>query len=172
MKLFVPDMYQQSVYKINYKKLKRMGIKCIAFDLDNTLAPYSEHEPNKKMKEFFLLLQEDFKVIILSNNIKSRVRPFKEGLNIDSSHSSKKPLKGKYKKILSMYKLKPGEVACVGDQIMTDVLGANRMDMISVLVNSLSENEPVNTKINRIMENMIIKNLQKKGILHKGEYYD
>ncbi len=172
MKLFVPDMYQQSVYKINYKKLKRMGIKCLCFDLDNTLASYQVSKPDKKLKELFAMLEEDFKVIILSNGKKDRVRPFKEGLNIDSSHSSKKPLKGKYKKILSMYKFKPGQVACIGDQIMTDVLGANRMDMVSVLVNSMAKEEPVYTKFNRIWEKMILKKLRKKGILEKGQYYD
>ncbi len=172
MNLFVPDMYQQSVYKIDYKKLKKKGIKCLVFDLDNTLVSYQEMEPGKKLKEFFAILGEDFKVVLMSNNKKDRVRPFKEGLNIDASHSSKKPLKTKYKKVLSLYRLKASEVACVGDQIMTDVLGANRMNMYSILVNSVGSEEPVTTKFNRKLENFILKKLQKKGILHKGEYYD
>ncbi len=172
MNLFVPDMYQQSIYKIDYKSLKKKGIKCLLFDLDNTMESYSVSEPTKKLKELFTILKDDFKIIIISNGFKERVRPFKEKLNVDASHSSKKPLKRKYKKILALYKFKPNEVACIGDQIMTDVLGANRMGMISILVNAMSTIEPLNTKFNRMLENIILKRLNKKGILFKGEYYE
>lgn len=172
MNLFIPDMYMESVFKIDYKKLKKMKIKCVIFDLDNTLAAYSTSKPNKKLCEFITMLSEDFKVIIMSNGTKNRVRPFKEGLNIDSSHSSKKPLLGKYKKILSTFSFEPSEVACVGDQLLTDILGANRMGCVSILVNAMGNIEPVNTKFNRFFESHILKSLRKKGVLIKGEYYD
>ncbi len=172
MNLFVPDMYEQSIYKINYKKLKERGIKCILFDLDNTMASYKEDKPSKKLKEHFAYLTDEFKVIIISNSPKERVRAFKEGLNVDAAHSAKKPLKTKYKKILALNKFKREQIACVGDQIMTDIIGANRMGMVSILVNSMGSEEPATTKVNRFWENIILKKLQKKGILHKGEYYD
>lgn len=172
MSLFIPDMYKESVYTINYKKLKEMNIKCLLFDLDNTLASYTVDVPDKKLKELINMLEEDFKVMILSNGSKKRVRPFKEGLNLDSSHSSKKPLKTKYKKIMNMYKYSNNEIACIGDQILTDVLGANRIGAISILVNKTGMYETFNTKINRFFEGMILKKFNKNGILIKGEYYD
>ena len=98
MKLFIPDMYKESIFKIDYSNLKDRGIKCLLFDLDNTIAAYNVDKPTKKVKEFITLLGDDFKVIILSNGTKDRVRPFKEILNIDAAHSSKKPFKSKYKK--------------------------------------------------------------------------
>lgn len=169
---FVPDVYAQSVYTINYDKLKRQGIKCLIFDLDNTLEPYANVEPTKKVIELITFLKTDFKVIIMSNNNKERVRPFKEKLNIDSAHSSKKPFKKKYKKIMEMFSLKETEVACIGDQIITDVLGANRMGMISIFVNSISESTPLVTKINRYIEKQVLRILEKKEILIRGNYYD
>lgn len=172
MKCFIPDMYKENIYKIDYVKLKKRGIKCLLFDLDNTLVSYQEKEPNKKLKEFITFLGEDFKVMILSNGVKERVRPFKEKLNIDASHSSKKPLKRKYKKILSMYDFKANEIACIGDQVMTDVLGANSVGMISILINRVGVDEPVWTKSNRVFERIVLKKLNKKGILVKGSYYD
>ena len=51
--LFIPDVYQQSIYTINYKKLKKNGIKCLLFDLDNTIAPYKINEPDQNVKELF-----------------------------------------------------------------------------------------------------------------------
>ena len=139
--LFIPDVYAQSIYTINYKKLKKNGIKCLLFDLDNTIASYKTKEPDQKVKELIARLEEDFKVIIISNSNKNRLRPFKEKLNIDVAFSSKKPLKGKYKKILSLYKFRIDEVACIGDQLLTDILGANRMGFTSILVNRVAKYE-------------------------------
>ena len=172
MNLFVPDVYQKSVYTINYKKLLTQGIKCLVFDLDNTIEPYKEIEPSKKLIELITFLKDDFKVIIMSNNDKDRVRPFKEQLNVDAAHSSRKPLKRKYKKILAMYDLEPTEVACIGDQVMTDIFGANRMGMISILVHQISPIEPLGTKFNRFFERIIVKRLNKKGCLIKGDFYE
>ncbi len=170
--LFIPDIYAQSIYTINYKKLKKHGIKCLLFDLDNTIAPYSAGEPDLKVKELFARLQDDFKIIIISNSGKNRLRPFKEKLNVDVAFSSKKPLKTKYKKILELYKYNINEIAAIGDQLLTDVLGANRMGLTSILVNRISKNEISFTKINRFLEKFILKQLSKKNILVSGEYYD
>lgn len=172
MDLFIPDIYAQSIYEINYKKLKKNGIKCLLFDLDNTIASYKSNEPDMKVKELFNRLEMDFKVIIMSNSGKNRLRPFKEKLNVDVAFSSKKPLKGKYKKILELYKFNIDEVACIGDQLLTDILGANRMGFTSILVNRLAKFETTPTKINRFFEKFILRRLAKQKILVIGEYYD
>ena len=109
--LLIPDIYAQSIYTINYKKLKKNGIKCLLFDLDNTIAPYKVDVPDQKVKELFARLEEDFKIIIVSNSGKNRLRPFKEKLNVDVAFSSRKPFKKKYKKILTLYKFKIDEHA-------------------------------------------------------------
>lgn len=172
MDLFIPDIYQQSIYTIDYKKLHKNGIKCLLFDLDNTIAPYNTLEPDQKVKELFARLENDFKIIIISNNNKNRLRPFKEKLNVDTAYSSKKPFKGKYKKILELYKFKVSEVACIGDQLLTDILGANRMGFTSILVNRIAKYETIFTRINRFFESFILKSLEQKRILVSGEYYD
>ena len=172
MDIFVPDMYQKSIYTINYKKLKKNGIKCLLFDLNNTLASYEIDYPDDKLRELMFDLEHDFKVIIVSNSSKNRVRPFKEKLNIDSSFSSKKPFKKKYKKIMNLYNFKDTEIAMIGDELITDILGGNRMNFTTILVNGMSEEEPFHTRIVRKVERIIIKKLNKKGILFKGEYYE
>lgn len=173
MENFVPDIYQKSIYKIDYKKLKKAGIKCILFDLDNTIAPVSVSVPNKKMKDLIEEVKDmGFKVIIMSNSPKSRLEPFKEILNVDCSASSMKPLSKKYKKIMKIYNFKDIEIAAVGDQILTDIYGANRLDITTILVNPLSTNDFVFTKFNRMIERYIFKKLSKKGLLKKGNYYD
>ncbi|MDE6285259.1 MAG: YqeG family HAD IIIA-type phosphatase [Bacilli bacterium] len=172
MDRFIPDVYQKSIYTINYEKLKKNGIKCLLFDLDNTMVSYKTNEPDTKLKELFTMLGNDFKIIIISNSNKNRLRPFKEKLNVDVAFKSRKPLKTKYKKILDIYKFKMNEIACIGDQLLTDILGANRMGFTSILVNRIAQFETLPTKINRFFEKFIMKRLAKKHILVSGEYYD
>lgn len=172
MDIFVPDMYFQSIYTINYKKLKKSGIKCIIFDLNNTLISYNVNYPSTKLLELIKSLEKDFKVIIVSNSSKNRVRPFKEKLNVDSAYRSMKPSKKKFKKIMNLYGFKDTEIVLVGDELIADIYGGNRMGFTTIYVNSVSEDEPMHTKIIRSFEKIIIKKLNKKGVLFKGEYYE
>ncbi len=173
MHIFLPDIYQKSIYTINYENLKNAGIKIVLFDLDNTLVPITVSEPSKKLKDLFEDIKKiGLKPIILSNSKQSRVAPFKDGLYIDAACKSRKPFKRKYKKILSMYDVKPTEVAAVGDQLLTDVFGANRMGMTSVLVNQISTTDFIWTKFNRFFEARILNHYKKMGVFNKGEYYE
>lgn len=172
MDKFIPDIYQKSIYTIDYKKLKKNGIKCLLFDLDNTCVSYKTKEPDRRLKELFAMLQNDFKVIIISNSNKKRLRPFKEKLNVDTAYSAHKPFKKKYQRILELYHLGVSEVACIGDQLLTDILGANRMEFTSILVNRIAKYEVITTRINRVFEKIILRRLAKKHLLVKGEFYD
>ncbi len=173
MYIFLPDIYQKSIYSIDYETLKNAGIKIILFDLDNTLVPTSQNVPSPKLKTLFEEIKSiGLKPVILSNSAKKRVEPFKEELFVDASCSSKKPLKFKYKKIMDIYDVTPGEVAAVGDQLLTDIFGANRMGITSILVNPISTNDFKVTKLNRLIENKIIKHFSKNGVFERGKYYE
>ena len=54
MEIYVPDIYQKSIYAIDYQKLINRGIKCLLFDLDNTLVPISAKSPNEKLAEILV----------------------------------------------------------------------------------------------------------------------
>lgn len=173
IELYKPDMYKKDIYSVDYKKLKSCGIKCILFDLDNTLIPYKNTKPTRKLKDFIEKIKDmNFKVILFSNSSKKRLKPFKYILEVDCAASCHKPSKNKFKKVLSEYKYLESEVAIIGDQIPTDIFGGNRMGILTVLTKPLNKNEPIWTKCNRLFESRIIKKLEKKGIFKKGEYYD
>ena len=170
---FVPDIYKKSVYTIDYVKLKKNNIKCLLFDLDNTIVSSNIKKPNKKVKDLFIYLNEmGFKVIIISNSPRQRVEPFKIGLNVDAAAFALKPKKDKYLKIMDVYNFKSNEIACIGDQLLTDVFGANRLKMTSILVNPISKKDVFTTRFNRILEKIIFKKLVKKDLFKRGEYYD
>ncbi len=170
---FRPDIYCKSIFDINYKKLKKKGIKCILLDLDNTLAPVNVGKPTRQLKNFLYELKESgFHLIIMSNSPKKRIEPFKNELELDAAAFSMKPRKSKYIKILKTFSYKPEEVAAVGDQFLTDILGANRMQITSILVNPMSKKDGITTNFNRIIEKMIIKKLEKKDMFERGKYYE
>ncbi len=172
MENFIPDIYQKNIYEIDYMKLKKKGIKCLLFDLDNTLVPVKTDIPTKKVKELFLYLEMNFKVIIISNSNRNRLTPFKEGLNVDVAASARKPFKKKYLKIMELYKYKEHEIAAIGDQLLTDINGANRVGITSILINPIGDYEKFGTKINRFFEKFIYHYLKRKNILIKGKFYD
>ncbi len=173
IELYKPDMYQKNIYAIDFKKLKSYGIKCLLFDLDNTLVPVYIKKPNKKLKDFIERLKEmGFKIIIFSNSGKKRLAPFKNILEVDCSYSSRKPSKNKFKKVLNEYKYVESEVAIIGDQIITDIYGGNRVGIFTVFVDKLTNYELIWTKFNRLIEKSKIKLLEKKNIFKRGNYYE
>lgn len=173
MDIFVPDMYQKSIYSINYEKLLDSGIKCLLFDLDNTCVPYVEKVPSKKLISLFDSLKDmGFKVIIFSNASKKRLEPFKNELLVDCSYSSKKPSKRKFLKVLKMFNFDLSEVAIIGDQLFTDIFGGNRIGIKTILVNPMSDKDMPVTKIFRFLEKIQYRKMSKRGILILGKYYE
>ena len=172
MERFLPDVYSENIYKINYDKLKSKGIKCLLFDLDNTIVPFSVKEPTLETKELvYKLKQKGFKLIIFSNSPTIRLKKFKNSLNIDVFGNSKKPLKKSFYKILDKYKYSESEVAIIGDQILTDIIGGNSVGITTVLVEPIGK-DPIWTKISRIRERNIMQKLRDNDLFTKGKYYD
>lgn len=173
MDILIPDMYQKSIYSINYEKLYNCGIRCLLFDLDNTCVPYVEKVPSKKLIDLFDYLKDmGFKVILFSNATKKRLEVFKNTLVVDCSYSSRKPSKRKFLKVLKMYNFDLSEVAIIGDQLFTDILGGNRVRIKTILVNPMSKKDMPLTFIFRILERGQFKKFKKRGILKLGEYYE
>lgn len=170
---FVPDMYYKSIYDIDYKKLKSMKIKLILMDLDNTMTPSFCDIPSLKLKELIYTLKElGFKVVIFSNCPKKMIAPFMTELCIDACAFAMKPKKGKYERIKNKLKYTEKQIACIGDQLLTDVYGANKAGMLSILVNPISTRDLVTTRINRMVENYIMSKLEKKDLFVRGNYYE
>jgi len=173
LELYKPDMYKHDIYSIDYKKLKSCGIKCILFDLDNTIIPTYLPKPTRKLKDFIEKVKDmKLKVIIISNSGKKRLLPFKDILEVDCAASAKKPSKKKYQKVLDEYKYDVSEIVVIGDQLVTDIFGGNRMGFYTVLVDPISKKEFIWTKFNRIKENFIMFKLKRKGLLKRGNYYE
>ncbi len=171
-KRFIPDMYQKNIFKINYEKLKKNGIKCLLVDLDNTISPAKEILLCEKTKRLFNKIKKDFKIVLFSNNFPKRISKFGKYYDVDIACVSLKPFSYKYKYILKKYKLKKSEVAAIGDQLLTDIQGGNKMGITTILVNPMSNIDETETWFNRQIEKQIFSYFKKNDILIKGRYYD
>ena len=133
-KLFYPHEYVESVFTINYEELYNSGYRGIIFDIDNTLVPHGEDSTPKIDKLFKYINNIGFKTLILSNNNEERVTRFL--INIDSMYicDAEKPKKENYLKAVQKLDMQKEKTVFVGDQVFTDILGANRAKIDNILV--------------------------------------
>ena len=172
MGLFKPKMYKKNIHEINYKLLKKKGIKCLIFDLDNTLGLIENLTCPEETKNLIRKLQKDFLVLVLSNNTKTRLKPYLGDLGIGGVAWAMKPsIKGLIK-IKMNYKVKKKEMCIIGDQIVTDILAGNRFRIYTVLVDPLGKKDLKITGLNRKIESFIISKYEKRGIFERGKYYE
>lgn len=167
---YIPYDCYKTVYDIDYNKLYEEGKRIILMDIDNTLIPYDVVSPEQKLIDLInQIINIGFRIVFISNNHKRRVEPFARLFNSDYVYSAWKPMKKGYKRALKFTKHKHiNEIIAIGDQVMTDVLGANKVGIRCILVKPLKiVNEKWYTKLNRRVENRIIGKLKKN---HYEEY--
>ena len=172
MEKYVPDIYQKDIYSIDYDILISRGIKCLIFDLDNTLVTILESIPRVETKDLFKeLKQKGFKIYIASNSIKARVKPFHEELKVDYIYSVKKPKTEKILNLINSIKYGLDEIAMIGDSMMDDVVCGNTIGVTTILLDQISKKEYPFAKIRRIKEKKVQKKLRDKDLFTKGRYY-
>lgn len=172
MQIFIPNSYYKSVYDIDYDFLKKKNIKCIMFDLDNTLALIDEGIPPEKVIKFIKKLNKSFDTYIVSNNNRARIEKFCSYFDSTFVSLAMKPLSKGFRIIRKIGNYEKDEMCIVGDQLMTDILGGNRFGCYTILVDPLGKKDLKITSVNRFLENLILKRLSKKGILERGKYYE
>lgn len=172
MGIFKPKIYKKTIFDIPYKTLKKEGITCLVFDLDNTLGLISHKSCPEETKVLLKELQKDFILVICSNNTTKRLKPYMEELGIDGVSWSLKPSMKGLIKIKTKYHLKKKEMCMIGDQIVTDVLAGNRFHIKTILVDPLGEKDLKITGLNRKIENYIVKKYEKRGLFERGNYYE
>lgn len=172
MGMFRPDIYKKNIFEINYEKLKQEGITCLVFDLDNTLGMMEHKKCPTKVKQLIKKLKEDFLILICSNNMRRRIKPYLKDLGIGGVCWSMKPSTLGLNRIKRLYHVKKKEMCLIGDQMVTDVLAGNRFHIKTILVDPMGKKELKITGINRELEAKIIKRYQKRGVFERGKYYE
>jgi len=164
--LLCPQMIANSLYDIELNILYQRGIKGIIFDLDNTIIPWDSPTMSPDIMEWLhTLLAQGFKICLVSNNMGKRVQTIAEIFDIPFVSRAYKPAKSGFRQAMATMELTDKQVAVVGDQLFTDVLGGNRLGLYTIWVAPLSAKEFVGTKITRRLEKLAVKMLRAKGIM-------
>ncbi len=156
-----PDLVVSAIELIDLGQLKLSGIRALIIDIDNTLTP---HHKDVISEDKLMWLQEaaasGFFVLLLSNNRKSRMKSITSVYGFKGYGFACKPFSPYYKKLLSDTGLKSSEVCCIGDQLLTDVLGAKINGMASIYVEPISPRDIIFSRFSRWLEKRL---MVKKG---------
>ncbi|GAA4858741.1 YqeG family HAD IIIA-type phosphatase [Paenibacillus vulneris] len=155
LKKLVPRLQVNTIYDIDLQKLWNEGKRGIITDLDNTLVGAKAPLATPELIDWLKVVgQIGFQVVIVSNNNKLRVSKFAEPLSLPFIYRAKKPTRAAFHKAMHLMKLGPEETVVIGDQMMTDVLGGNRMGLYTILVLPIERrDEGLFTKVvNRSLE--------------------
>lgn len=161
--MFYPNAYFNKVEEITIEFLQRNKIKALILDIDNTLINYNHVMTESVEKWARDLKGQGVKLYIVSNTSKKKkVEKVAGKLDIPYVFFAKKPLKIGFKKAQKYLKENSENIAVVGDQIFTDVIGGNRAKMFTILVEPISEKDFWYTKWKRPIERRIKENFMKR----------
>ncbi len=153
MGIFRPDYIFEKTTKITPQFLKQQGITNLLLDVDNTLTTHNNPEPSPGIEEWLAEMKANgINMVIISNNNKKRVRPFAARLGLPFTSMAFKPLPFGYKKGMKMLGGNAKNTAMVGDQIFTDVMGANLSGMKCFMVLAILQEDGAGFKLKRKLE--------------------
>ena len=167
---FFPDRYVASTYVIDFEKLYKNGIRGLIFDIDNTLVPHGAPADERAIRLFKRLKEIGFSCCLISNN--QEIRTFNEPIQVDYVYNAHKPSTKNYKKAMEIMGTDVSDTVFIGDQLFTDVWGAKRTGIPSILVRPIHPKEEIQIVLKRYLENIVLhfykKSLEKEKKVEKS----
>ena len=166
LELLTPKLYISSLAEVEHDMLAARGIKAVILDLDNTLLPWRDYEiPPESLAWVERAKEKGVKLFIASNTHNpKRLRVVAEKLGIPSLDRIAKPRRKGLRAAMDIMGSTPSTTAMIGDQIFTDIVGGNRLELLTILVSPLHRREFVGTKISRLFEKPILAWLTRRGL--------
>lgn len=156
-KRFYPTECADSTYNIDFRALYNEGYRGLLFDIDNTLVEHGAVADERAIKLMAELKQIGFKVCLISNNNEERVKSFNQDIQVYYLHNAHKPSTKNYFKAMKLIGTNSKNTVFVGDQLFTDVYGANRAGIKTYFVKPIGPKEEIQIVLKRYLE---------RGVLH------
>ena len=168
---FIPSLHLHSIFDIDLDALQQKGIKGVITNLDNTLVMQDDPNAPKHLVQWFQDVRDrGLKLVIVSNNRRTRVSEFSRPLGIPFVYEARKPFGQPFHRALRLLYTTSRTTCVVGDQLLTDIYGGNRFGMFTIWVDPISDFEGFGTKINRFFERLIYRYLKRRGRLSWDEH--
>lgn len=155
-KQFYPGEYIDSTYHIDFDQLYREGYRGVIFDIDNTLVPHGAPADERATGLFSHLKGLGFSCCLLSNNDEPRVKMFNDAVRVNYIFDAHKPSMKNYQKAMELMHTNLKNTLFVGDQIFTDVYGANRTGLRTILVQPIHPKEEIQIVLKRYLEKIVL----------------
>jgi hypothetical protein len=154
---FYPDEYQDSTFTLDYRGLYDKGFRGIIYDIDNTLVPHGAPADGRAIRHFEALRKMGYRFCLISNNKEPRVASFAEDIGgAFYVYDAHKPSRKAYLEAVRKMGLTRSQVIFVGDQIFTDVYGAKRAGIYSILVKPIHPKEEIQIVLKRYLEKIVL----------------
>jgi HAD superfamily phosphatase (TIGR01668 family) len=155
-KKFYPDEYMNSTYDIDFKKLYQEGYRGVLFDIDNTLVPHGQKADKKVLALFEELKKLGMKGCLISNNQLERVKAFHEDVKVDYIENAHKPCTKNYRRAMELIGTNTQNTIFIGDQLFTDIYGAKRTGIRTILVKPIHPKEEIQIVLKRYLEKIVL----------------
>ena len=148
----LPKIIANHLTDITPELLHARDIRLLMLDFDNTIVPYTTDVPTEKMRAWIEAMKASgIGLCVVSNSKKPRVVTFCKTYGLDCVTHAKKPFQKGISECLARFRLRPETAALVGDQIYTDVLGANCAQLTSILISAI-DNHTIWLKLRHVCE--------------------
>jgi len=154
-----PAQFARAIWEVDLDQLVARGIRGIILDLDNTIAYWNDRQVRPEARAWIAeARRRGLELCLLSNSFRSaRVVAVAEELGIHCVRRGCKPFASGYRRAIAAMGASPQTTCAIGDQIFTDILGANRAGLTSILVEPLSRRESPHTRLVRAVERALRK---------------
>lgn len=164
MSWFVPDYIFARYSDVTPEFLKKIGVRALLIDIDNTLAPYEQAEPDENIKAWFDALDKaGIKATLVSNNDRERVELFNKTLGLPAYYKSGKPFAKNLKKAMAEMGSDKNNTAMLGDQLLTDAMAGKHIGLRAIIVPPIRDKQNAFFRAKRALEVGSIKKYVKRA---------
>lgn len=155
---FAPDAYVESYRDVTPAYLAEMGVRYLLLDIDNTLAPYEQADPDGAHLAWFAALHAaGVRTAFVSNNDAARVERFNAAIGIPAYPKAKKPLRGAMRAAMAAIGAAPSETAIMGDQLFTDTWAGRRVGIRTIALPPIKDKRDIGTRLKRCLERPVLR---------------
>lgn len=159
----MPDHMFDTYDKVTPEFLKSLGVRAVLADIDNTLAPYEQPEPDDRLRAWIRSLRDaGIGIAFVSNNDRARVETFNRTLGVPAYWKSGKPGKKSLLAAMAALGSDPTCTVILGDQLLTDALAGKRIGLRAIIVPPIRDKRTLFFRLKRLCERPFIRRYRRQ----------
>lgn len=160
----MPDYMLQRFDDVTPEFLESIGVRALIIDIDNTLAPYEQAEPDERICAWVENMQKHgVQMTLMSNNDRERVELFNRDLKLPAYYKSGKPLGKNLKRAMADMGTDRTNTAVLGDQLLTDALAGNLLGLRAIILPPIKDKTSLFFRFKRLCERPTVKKFKKRN---------